>query len=39
MWGTEEFRKFKSEMHIGDVVRIIRRSINWDEVRDECEKL
>jgi len=39
MWGTEEFRKFKSEMHIGDVVRIIRRSVNWDEVRDECEKL
>lgn len=32
MWGKPEFRVFKSMLHISDVVKIIKRAENWDEV-------
>lgn len=39
MWGKQAFRDFKSQIHISDVVRIIRNAENWDEVRERTMKL
>lgn len=39
MWGKQAFRDFKSQIHISDVVRIIRDAENWDEVRERTLKL
>lgn len=39
MWGKQAFREFKSQTHINDVVKIIRKAENWDEVRIRTRKL
>ena len=39
MWGKKAFRDFKSQIHISDVVRIIRDAENWHEVREKALKL
>ncbi|WP_394897802.1 hypothetical protein [Clostridium butyricum] len=39
MWGTQAFRDFKSQLHISDVIRIIRNAENWDEVIEKTMKL
>lgn len=39
MWGTQAFRDFKSQIHIRDVVKIIRNAENWDEVKERTMKL
>lgn len=39
MCGKQAFRKFKSKIHISDVVRIIIEAENWDVVRERTMKL
>ena len=39
MWGKQAFRDFKSQIHISDVVRIIRNAENWDEVREKNHEI
>jgi hypothetical protein len=39
MWGKPAFRELKSEIHISDVVRIIKEVKNWDVVRERTMKL
>ena len=39
MWGKEEFRAFKLQLQICNVVKIIKAANNWDEVVKEVKKL
>lgn len=39
MWGKQAFRDFKLQIHINNVVRIIKDAENWDEVRERTLKL
>ena len=37
--GTEEFRAFKLQLQMSDVVRIIKNAKKWDDVLEEVKKL
>lgn len=39
MWGQQAFRNFKLELHVKDLVKIIKESSNWKDVVAQVEQL